>query len=265
MKIAIAQIRYNWSDPLIKNLRKAIGLIEKSGRSGAEILCFSEYFLGKDAVLGHPSRGEKTDAALGSIAEKAKESDVAVICGATRDSRQGQRKHFVTSPVINRKGEIVKKIDKVALYPREMDWAQPGSGAETAEIDGFNIGVLAGFDIFFSPSIQALRKKGVDLLFYQLAANSRPLLETEQAAAMARCQELMAPVIVVGQLGESFKRKFLGGSVACVPQTTRFGLTFSAGGVKMFKRLGSDERFEIVELDLQELGQQRKKFNFYEA
>lgn len=264
MKVAIAQMRYNWSDPISKNLRKALGFVERAGRGGSEIVCFSEYFLGKDAMLGHPSRGLKTDAALRSIAEMAKESDVAVICGATRDFRQGQRKPFVTCPIMNSKGEIVKKIDKLIIHPREPDWMQPGSGSEIAEINGFNLGVLSGFDIFISSAVQALRKKSIDLLFYQLSAYTRPLLETEQAAVITRCQELMIPVVAVGQLGEFFKRQFLGGSMACVPQIVRFGTSASAGGAKIVKKLGSEESFEIVELDMQELMQQRKKISLYE-
>lgn len=43
----MAQMRYNWSDPISKNLRKALGFIERAGRGGAEIVCFSEYFLEK--------------------------------------------------------------------------------------------------------------------------------------------------------------------------------------------------------------------------
>jgi len=260
----MAQMRYNWSDPISKNLRKALGFIEKAGRGGAEIVCFSEYFLGKDAMIGHPSRGEKTDAALNSIAKMAKESDLAVICGATRDLRQGQRKPFVTCPIINSDGEIAKKIDKIVLHPREPDWMQPGSGTEIVEVNGLNLGVLSGFDIFVSSIIQALRKKGMDLMFYQLAAYTRSLLEVEQAAVMARCQELMTPVVAIGQLGEFFKRQFLGGSITCVPQVVRYGATVSAGGVKIVKKLGSDESFDIVDLNMQELIQQRKRISFYE-
>jgi len=263
MNIAMAQMRYNWSAPLSKNLRRALGFIERAGRGGAEIVCFSEYFLGKDAFLGHPSKGGKTDAALHSIAEMAKESDLAVICGATRDLRQGQRKPFVTCPIINSEGEIAK-IDKIIPHPRDPDWMQPGSGAEIVEVNGLNTGVLSGFDIFSSSIIQALRKRGMDLMFYQLAANTRPLLETEQAAVMARCQELMTPVVAIGQLGEFLKRQFLGGSMTCVPQIVRFGAILSAGGAKIIKKFGSDEGFDIVDLNMQELIQQRKKINIYE-
>jgi len=265
MKVAMAQMRYNWSAPISKNLRRALGFIERAGRGGAEIVCFSEYFLGKDAILGHPSKGVKTDAALRSITEMAKESDLTVICGATRDLRQGQRRPFVTCPIINSKGEIAKKIDKIVLHPREPDWMQPGSGTEIVEVNGLNLGVLSGFDIFSSSIIQALRKKGMDLMFYQLAANTRSLLETEQAAVMARCQELMTPVVAIGQLGEFLKRQFLGGSMTCVPQIVRFGVSVSAGGAKIVKKLGSDEGFDIIELDMQDLIQQRKRISFYES
>jgi len=190
---------------------------------------------------------------------------LAVICGATRDLRQGQRKPFVTCPIISPEGEIAKKIDKIILHPREPDWMQPGSGTEVVEVNGLNLGVLSGFDIFASSIIQALRKKGVDLMFYQLAANTRSLLETEQAAVMARCQELMTPVVAIGQLGEFLKRQFLGGSMTCVPKIFRFGTTLVAGGTKIVKKLGSDEGFDIIELNMQELIQQRKRISLYES
>ncbi|MGQ9514797.1 MAG: carbon-nitrogen hydrolase family protein [Thermoproteota archaeon] len=262
MKVAIAQIRCNWSNPISKNLQKVIGFIEKAGRSGAEIVCFSEYFLGKDAILGHPKKGEDTEAALKRIGEKAKESDIAVICGATREIRRGQRKPVVTCSIINAKGEIVKKVDKVVPYIRERDLIQPGDGPDVAEINGFNIGVLAGLDIFFSPAIQKLKEKDVDLVFYQLAASTRSFLETEQAAAVARCQELMIPIVAVGQLGEYSKAPSLGGSLVCVPNIIKISSIQSQGGVKIIKKLGKEERIDVVDLALDDLKQQRKRINF---
>jgi predicted amidohydrolase len=262
MKVAIAQLRCNWSNPISKNLRKAIGFVEKAGRSGTEIVCFPEYFLGKGAILGHPKRGEETEAALRALGEKAKESQIAIVCGATREARKGQRKLVATCPIINSRGEIIKKIDKAIPYLGERDLIQSGEGTDVVEINGFNIGVLAGLDIFFSPSIQKLKEKGADLLFYQLAASTRFLLETEQASAIARCQELMAPVVAVGQLGEYFKGQSLGGSLVCIPNSIKLSTMRSQGGVKVVKKLGTEERLDMIDLDLQELKQQRMKYDF---
>ncbi|MBO3803908.1 MAG: carbon-nitrogen hydrolase family protein [Candidatus Brockarchaeota archaeon] len=265
MKVAIAQVRCNWSNPVSKNLRKAIGFVEKAGRSGTDVVCFPEYFLGKGAILGDPKRGEETEAALRTLGEKAKESEVAIVCGAMREARKGQRKLVVTCPVIGAKGDIVKKIDRAVPYPGERELVQPGADADVAEIGGSKVGVLAGFDVFFSPAVQKLKEKDADLVIYQLSASTRFLLEAEQAAAVARCQEMMVPFVAVGQLGEYFKSQSLGGSLVCVPSQIKLSNARSHGGVKVVRKLGAEERLDTVHLDIQEFKQQRKKYNLFEV
>ena len=85
-----------------------------------------------------------------------------------------------------------------------------------------------------------------------------------QATMIARANANGVPVAAVGQLGEFMKRQYLGGSIAVMPRTVKYGVMEVADGVDILLRMGDEEDMGVVEFDLRALRAMRKKFNLRE-
>jgi predicted amidohydrolase len=254
VKIAIAQIRTECNSPDAPrhNLDKALEAIEQV-TGEADVICFAEYFLGKAAPSPLPNL------ALSAIQAAALRANLNVICGVVREQRAGTG-NFLTSLVINRSGDMAAAVDKVVLYPAEKLWYMAGEGALLAYIDDEPVGILAGYDLFHPNLVYNVIQEGAQALICQISADEPKYLETLQAVVATRALEHMLPVVAVGQLGESFGREYMGGSIVCEPRLTEEGVP---GAVETLLRMEKEEALWVVDLDLRSFREMRRLFNFY--
>jgi predicted amidohydrolase len=250
MKIAISQV---WAEETPGDLDSILETIAHAADE-ADVVCFPEYFLGKRPPEPMPN------AAMLAIQDAARLAGVNVICGITRDLHHGDGS-YLTSIAINRAGCIVASLNKTTLYPAEQLWYRAGRGQLLVELDdGIGIGVLAGFDLLRADLVQAVMQAGAQLLIAQFAADSPDYLETLRAVVSTRALEHLVPVVAVGQLGEFFGRKYIGGSTVVQPTLTDGDMP---GPVEYILDMGDEEDMWIVDLDLDAFREMRRRFSYY--
>ncbi len=171
------------------------------------------------------------------------------------------REQYLTSVVIGKRGEVLGKVNKAVYNPTERPWFDKVTHVSPVEIDGVKVGILAGYDAAVSKVARLLTEKGAEVLLGQISASSVEERETMQAAVITRCNANSVPVAAVGQLGEFMKRQFLGGSIAVMPRTVKYGVMEVSDGVDIRLRMGDEEDLGVVEFDLRALRAMRKKFS----
>jgi predicted amidohydrolase len=260
-KVAIAQMSYDWTrhGAAEENLLKARDFAKRAARSKARVVIFSEYFLGDVPVEELPNEQ------ITELQAQAKRSRINIVCGVTRNRiREQPREQYLTSVVIGRRGEILGLVNKAVYNPTERPWFDKVTEVEPVEIDGLKVGVISGYDVAVSDVARILVDKGAELLLYQLSASSVEERDTMQAAAIARANSNSVPLAAVGQLGEFMKRQYLGGSIAVMPRTVKYGVMEVADGVDILLRMEDEEDMGVVEFDLRALRAMRKKFSHRE-
>ncbi len=260
-KVAIAQMSYDWSrhGAAEENLLKARDFVKRAARAKARVVTFSEYFLGDVQVETLPNEQ------IVELQGQAKRSRINIVCGITRNRvREQPREQYLTSVVIGRRGEILGMVNKVVYNPAERPWFDKVTEIEPVEIDGVMVGILAGYDAAVPDVARILVDKGAEVLLHQLSASSKEERETMQAAAITRANSYSIPLAAVGQLGEFMKRQYLGGSIAVMPRTVKYGVMEVADGVDILLRMEDEEDMGVVEFDLRALRAMRKKFSHRE-
>jgi predicted amidohydrolase len=250
MKIAVSQLRAEETPQHLNRVLETIG----DAADEADLICFPEYFLGKLPPEPMPNP------ALVAIQEVARLANINVVCGITRDLRQGDGS-YLTSIVINRAGHIIANIDKTSLYPAEQLWYRTGHGQLRVELEGgIGLGVLAGFDLLRVDLVRAVVQEGAQLLIAQFAADSPDYLETLRAVITTRALEYLVPVVAVGQLGDFFGQEYIGGSMVVQPTLTAGDMP---GPVEHVLTMGDEEDMWIVDLDLNAFHEMRQRFSYY--
>ena len=257
-KIAIAQMAHDWSrhGAAQEALAKAKEWIKQASREKARAIMFSEYFLGDVPVAPLPNE------AIKEIQGQARRSRICVLCGVTRNRVQEKpRQQFLTSMVIGNRGEVVGTVHKANYYPSERPWFDHAPPGGPVELCGVRVGVLAGFDAAVPELARDLVEGGAEVLLLQLSAFSQEERLAMQSLAIARAFEGTVPVATVGLVGEFMKRQGVGGSIAVVPRTQRFGVTESSDGVDVLLRMDDEETLAFAEFDMRALRAVRKRFS----
>jgi predicted amidohydrolase len=257
-KVAIAQMSYDWSRPgsVEENLLKARDFAKRAARAKCRAVIFGEYFLGDLPVEALPN------APIAELQAQAKRSRINIVCGITRNRVSEQpREQYLTSVAIGKRGEVLSMVNKVVYNPTERPWFDKVSTIEPVEIDGVKCGIMAGYDAAVPDIARNRVEKGAEVLLYQLSASSVEVRDTMQAAVITRSNANSVPVAAVGQLGEFMKRQYLGGSIAVMPRTIKYGVMEVADGVDILLKYEEEEDMGIVEFDLRALRSMRKKFS----
>ncbi len=250
MKIAISQFRV---DEHSQHLDSVVETIARAADE-VDVICFPEYFLGKLPPEPMPN------SALLAIQEVARLANINVVCGITRDLRQGDGS-YLTSIVINRAGGCIASIDKTCLYPAEQLWYRAGQGQLYVELDdGIGVGVLAGFDLVRADLVHTTIQAGAQLLIVQFAADTLDYLETVRAVISTRALEHLVPIVAVGQLGNFFGREYVGGSTVVQPTMATGDVP---GPVERVLAMGDEEDMWAIDLDLEAFREMRRRFSYF--
>ena len=260
-KVGIAQMSYDWTrhGTIEENLLKARDFTKRAARAKCRVVIFGEYFLGDVPVETLPN------AQIIELQAQAKRSRINIVCGITRNRISEQpREQYLSSVVIGKRGEILAMVNKAVYNPTERPWFDKVNVVEPVEIDGVPCGILAGYDSAVSKVPRLLAEKGAEVLLGQISVSSVEERETMQAAVITRANANSVPFAAVGQLGEFMKRQYLGGSIAVMPRTVKYGVMEVADGVDIMLRMEEEEDLGVVEFDLRALRAMRKKFSHQE-
>ena len=110
-----------------------------------------------------------------------------------------------TAPIINRKGEIVAKYDKMHLYSYygsdEGKYIKAGENPILVELDGIKIGISICYDLRFPELYRAYRKAGADILVNMAAWGASKKIPWDSMTT-ARAVENQTYFVALTQTGD---------------------------------------------------------------
>lgn len=174
MKVALIQM--DSKDNKRENTEKAIKFMDEAVKKDSDIICLSEKFL----YWGKDRGAESMDSdIITNFKEYAKKNNVNIILGSLAIKVEGSDNITNTTLVINRKGEIIHRYDKIYMYTVDKDDLKIDEGKDTikgnklglVEIDGVKIGIGICFDIRYPEYFKTLALNGAEIIF--LPANFR--------------------------------------------------------------------------------------------
>ena len=150
--------------------------MDEAVKKDSDIICLSEKFL----YWGKDRGAESMDSdIITNFKEYAKKNNVNIILGSLAIKVEGSDNITNTTLVINRKGEIIHRYDKIYMYTVDKDDLKIDEGKDTitgnklglVEIDGVKIGIGICFDIRYPEYFKTLALNGAEIIF--LPANFR--------------------------------------------------------------------------------------------
>lgn len=174
MKVALIQM--DSKDNKRENIEKAIKFMDEAVKKDSDIICLSEKFL----YWGKDRGAESIDSdIISNFKEYAKKNNVNIILGSLALKVESSDNITNTTLVINRKGEIIHRYDKIYMYTVDKDDLKIDEGKDTikgnklglVEIDGVKIGIGICFDIRYPEYFKTLALNGAEVIF--LPANFR--------------------------------------------------------------------------------------------
>ena len=154
------------------NIQKAQDYSIEAAKQGANIVCLPECFLyqgdDKEKEIEQLSSNYIT-----AFQELARQQHVHIVLGSIALACKIPGKVTNTSLVINNKGEIVYRYDKIYLYTverkdvtyRESDSVEPGSEPGVFELDGITMGIGICFDLRYPEYFRELARQGAEIVF----------------------------------------------------------------------------------------------------
>ena len=193
------------------NLARAREYVAEAADQGADVVCFSEMFLGLTPLKPLPN------AFVEGLCEAAASHAINVITGTIRAPTDVPRKAHLWNVVINRQGEIVGMQAKRIMYPGERAWFVPAGPTRLFELDFGPVVVLAGLDAFDASNAAWAASVRPSLLVLQTGASTDDGLALQAALCNVRAFEMGATVVTPGRLGTVMSFNFLGGGTAYAP------------------------------------------------
>lgn len=140
----------------------------------------------------------------------AKDKNTNII-GGSFITKSSNGNYYNTSPVINRKGELVAVYNKNHLYSyygsTEGSIITKGESPVIVELDGIKYGLTICYDIRFPEIYRAYRKAGADILVNCAAwANTKPI--PWEMMTKSRAIENQTYMVAVNQYGKMLNNEF---------------------------------------------------------
>ncbi len=250
-KVAIAQVES--STDKIKNLRKAVGLLQDAKRKGAGLIAFPEFLMAFSP--GSQSAEELTQVAesvdgpfISSLCDAAKAAGIAIVATIYENSTVPNRV-FDTAVCIDAQGNIASVYRKLHLYDafgfKESDKFHPGAAlAPLVQSGECRLGMMICYDLRFPEMARMLVLEGANILVAPSGWVQGDLkVEHWQTMIKARALENGSYVVAPGQVGNIY----IGHSMIVDP----LGRTLVD--------LGAKEGLEVLELDFKLVNETREK------
>lgn len=206
MRVSLIQTESNGTKK--ENEEKVLKQLHEAVQEKPDIICLSELFLswGKDFYGGKVTLEE-----IKKYQDFARKNSVNIILGSVALESEDPNKTTNTSFIINRKGDIVGRYDKIHLYVAnkpdfkldERDDTIPGRNLGVFELDGVKIGVGICFDLRFPEYFRELIKKGVQIIFLPSHFNKSTGAIAWDVLTKARAIENQVYFCAVNQTGKT--------------------------------------------------------------
>ena len=264
MKVACIQYKSYQNEK--KTLKKLIPLIHIAAKKKVDFItlpeCATFLNINKSETINNASF-ERNSFSLKTIKETAKALNVNILIGSlqTLDYKMSKTKLFNRSFLINRKGEMVCKYDKIHMYDVKISKFQSYNESKTYEsgdsakiarlkINGkyFKIGMTICYDLRFPYLFRDLALNGADLITVPSVFMHITGKDHWHNLLQARAIETGCYIIAPAQYGHYFnKRKSYGHSLIVSP----WG--------KILKDAKTDKSIIIVDVDKNEVRKARSK------
>ncbi len=240
-----------------KNLARAVKLITKAAKKGANIVCLPELFTSKYFAQYKTENKEnvKKFAQLSfeiittTLAKTARDNHIILIGGSVCE--QIGNKLFNTSIIFDQNGNILGKYRKIHIPYDEMFWEKDyfesgNEGFKVFKTDYGNIGILICYDQWFPEAARINALMGADIVFYPTAIGTVKGIKQTEGNWKNAWENVMRGhaisngmfVCGVNRTGKEDKITFWGDSFVCD--------AFS----KILKRAGKNETILVVNVDL---------------
>ena len=246
MRVSLIQTESNGTKE--ENENKIFNQMREAIKENPDIICLTELFLswGKDFNSGIVKIDE-----IKNYQDFAKNNNVNIIVVSVAVESDIPKMTTNTSFVIDRKGNIVGRYDKIYMYKvnkpdfifDEKDDTIPGQKLGIFELDGVKIGVGICFDLRFPEYFRKLTKEGAKVIFLPSHFNKKTGSIAWDVLTRARAIENQVYFCAVNQTGDGL----------CA--STR---VISYNG-EIIEALNDEEGILTVDLDLESLDKYRKE------
>ena len=205
--IRVSLIQTESNGTKTENERKVFNQLNDAIKERPDIICLSELFLswGKDFFGGKVNNEE-----IEKYQTFAKDNNVNIILGSVALESNISNKTTNTSFIIDRRGNIVGRYDKVHLFKvnksnfkiDEFDDTIPGKQIGIFEIDNIKIGVGICFDLRFPEYFRELIRRGAEIVFLPSHFNKATGATAWEVLTRARAIENQVYFCAVNQTGE---------------------------------------------------------------
>ncbi|MFH1750095.1 MAG: nitrilase-related carbon-nitrogen hydrolase [Candidatus Micrarchaeota archaeon] len=255
--VTIGLIQMGMAQSPNENLERAVGLIARAARKGADIACLPELFLtpyfpakagnleGLPQSFMENMRGKTMQMLSGAAAE----NDIALVAGSVFE--KSGNKLYNTSAVFEKNGKLAGIYRKMHIphddFFYEKDYFEKGDlGFRVFTLGKAKVAVLICFDQWFPEAARICALKGAQLIFYPTAIGAVSGIKQVEGNWHDAWENVMrghaiannVVVAAANRVGREGKTRFWGGSFVC----NAFG--------KTLKRAGAREEILISTVDL---------------
>ena len=136
-------------------ISKISEILKKLGKQETEIVCLPEQWLKNNEI-------KDFDLEFSDFKKIAKEFSMTIIPGAFYEITK--KKTSIIAPIIDPKGEIIGKQEKIHPFDYERDTVKPGREAKIFNT-ACKFGVIICYDMVFPNVANIMTKKGAQVLF----------------------------------------------------------------------------------------------------
>ncbi len=256
--LKICAVQMAATEDRVRNVKKAVELVELAAAEGASIIALPELF----NTPWFPASIDKSKMALAEgadgpsiseIREAASRSGAVVV--ANIFERDGEH-HFNTAFTIGPDGEILGRYRKVHVPQlplwEEKSYFEPGDlGFPVVDTPFARIGVQICWDVFFPEGFRILALKGAELIVAPTASAFLHSHGKWERAITASAHANGVYVLRVNRVGTEPAQEFYGRSFCAGPDGEMIG-----------EPSGASEGIVIAEIDMAEIARMRSEWVF---
>ena len=178
--VTIGLVQTKVSGNVRVNLEKAVRLVEKAAKRGAQIICLPELFLSTYFCQGPKNKKffELAETVPGpataTLSKLAKQYRLVILCSIFQKTKD--KKYFNSLVVIGTKGEIIGIYHKMHIptlpleyYSENYYFEKGDKGFKVFKTPYGNIGTLICYDQWFPEAARIAASKGAQIIFYPTA------------------------------------------------------------------------------------------------
>lgn len=249
MKIGLAQLNPVWEDKE-KNKTKIGDLLKDVDLTSVDLLVFPELTLTGFTMRSRSFAETESGPSIDFFANLAISHKSHIIYGLIEESG----KNYYNSLIhLNESGEVLAKYRKIHpfSFTGEDRFYAAGSEPITTELGGYKFGLSICYDLRFP---ELFRKFGQQRVAGIINIANWPVQRIDHWSSLlkARAIENLCFVIAVNRVGNDKSNKYNG-----------LSSVYSPTG-KPIAQISDTEKVEVVDINLEDVAQTRKKFPFLE-